>query len=458
MRSGYDLTPEVSLRPVVGPGLIYALKILKLGILELSNLISQEIEENPFLEEVEDLPPNDMMEEEKEDERSEWDDYMPFLPDLENPSPDEDRYKGIDSIAAPPPSLHEHLFWQLALSDLSEEDKEIGEMIIEQIDKSGYFRGSVDEIARSMGKSTEEVERVLSLIQKFDPPGVGARDLRECLLLQLRAGGLEGGLEWRIVKDHLEDLEGNDGIHKIAEELGVESSDIEEALELIRSLNPIPGSEYDYERAMPIIPDIIVEEGKEGYEIKVNEDPLPPIRISPYYKKIMSASDPSFENAKSFLREKLRSAMWVIKGLEQRRMNLKRVADFVINHQKEFVEKGPMFLKPLRLKDVAEELGLDQSTVSRIVANKYVQTPRGIFELRHFFDQGVGKEGNTISARSIKEMIKDLISKEDKRMALTDKEIAEILRRKGIDIARRTVAKYREELGIPSSEKRRKGG
>lgn len=458
MREGHDLIPEVSVKPAVGPGLIYALKMLKLGIMELSDLVAQEMEENPFLEEVEEPPPNDMVAEERGEEGSVWEDYMPFLPDLETPSPEEERYKGIESIAAPPPSLHEHLFWQLALSELSEEEKRIGEEIVEHIDSSGYFRGDLEEIARYMGKDKEEVEKVLTFIQGLDPPGVGARDLRECILLQLKALGLEGGIEWKIVEDHLEDLETDDGIRKISEELGIEGSKVEKAIGLIKSLNPVPGSEYEHEKAMPIIPDIIVE-GKGGeYEIRVNEDPLPPIRINPYYKKIMSNKDPSLEDVRSFLKSKFRSAMWVIKGLEQRRENLRKVAEYIINYQKDFLEKGPLFLKPLKLKDIADKLGLDPSTVSRIVAGKYVQTPRGIFELKRFFDQGIRKGKEMVSATSIKEMIRELIAQEDKRMALTDKEIAEILRRRGIEIARRTVAKYREELGIPSSEIRRRKG
>jgi RNA polymerase sigma-54 factor len=453
---------------IMTPQLQQALKILQMPRLELTNAIQIELRENPVLEEVLGLP-----EEEWEGPLAGAQEAFAFSPCKEIPlekipwdynttpyyevpqyEDDEDR-PSLEQTLSQPSNLTDYLIWQLRLTDLDDQDKKIGMLIIGNLDEHGYLQADLDSIAIECNAPLEKVESVLKKIQEFDPPGIGARDLRECLLIQVRHMGMEGSLAERIIRDHLKDLEGN-RLQQISRTLGVTLEEVVEAVEWIRGLEPKPGRLYGSEEVQYITPDVYVFKFQDDYVIVLNDDGLPKLRLSPFYVRSLNNKDLPKE-ARNYIQEKMRSAIWLIKSIHQRQKTIYKVTESIMKFQREFLDKGMDYLKPLVLKDVAIDTGLSESTISRVVTNKYVHTPQGLYELKFFFNSSIPKaDGEAVASQSVKEQIRRLIQKEDPRNPLSDQEIVEILFKRGINIARRTVAKYRMELGILPSNRRRK--
>jgi RNA polymerase sigma-54 factor len=341
------------------------------------------------------------------------------------------------------------------MSKLEDYQKEIGVHLIGNLDENGYLDVPVEEIAASTGSSTQTVTEVLKVIQRFDPVGVGARNTRECLLLQIDFLGLGGSLVERLVCDHLQDLE-NRRYEQISRALDVTTGEIVSAVSVIQSLEPMPGRGFSDDEPIYIVPDIYVMKVGDEYEIILNEDGLPKLKINSYYKDILGSKDDLSANAKAYIQEKLRSAAWLIKSIHQRQRTIYRVTESIVRFQREFLDHGITHLKPLVLRDVAEDIQMHESTVSRVTTNKYVFTPQGIFELKFFFNSSIRRvEGDDIASESVKEHIRNIIKLEDKKNPYSDEEIADILKKMNIRLARRTVAKYRETLKILPSRKRR---
>ena len=440
-----------------------ALQILQLPLMELQQVIRQELVQNPTLEEVqeekESASPAEIEKIENQDESydeetgnlieemekiaSSQELWKEYLQNLNYPAAaDSDEDKGSKPTVARP-NLQNHLIRQLQLSDCP--DYSIGELIIGNIDEDGYFHSSIQEIADSSGTATEKVEDVLSLIQTFEPAGIGARDLRECLLIQLNAKREKEPLAIKIVSEHLTELE-KKKYSQIAIKSGSDIEDIKTAVRIIAALEPKPGSKFTRHSPQYILPDVTVKKMDGNYIIIVNDSEFPALRINPFYRKLLKGK--ASPATKKYLAEKFKSALWLIKSIDQRKRTIYRVAECIVKKQKEFFDRGISSLKPLRLKDVARELNLHESTISRVTTEKYVETGQGIFELKYFFSGTLKDSESTTSTRSIKAKIERVIKNEDQNEPLADHKIAELMKKEGINIARRTVAKYREGLRI----------
>ncbi len=450
--------PRLSQQLVITPQLQQAIKLLQLNRIELQEVIREELEANPMLEEEE---PYGLEHKRPETQEGEWEEYWEGLgvetswgvrPPKRTTFDDEDRR--IEDFATRHVTLGEYLMWQLRMTALDPQQMRIGELIVGNIDDDGYLRASLEEIASSAGVRTEEVQEVLKVIQSFDPPGVGARDLRECFLLQLDQSAERDPILEAIVRDHFDDLKKGD-YRSIAEAIGVEPQEVLQAVERLRKLEPKPGRPFAPEAARVIVPDVIIYKAGDDFEVALNEDGLPRLRISRYYRQMLDEGGEGIPT--EYLKEKLRAAQWLIKSLEQRQQTLYKVTKSIVKFQREFLEKGIDYLKPLILRDVAEDVGMHESTISRVTTNKYAYTPQGLFELKFFFSGRVGDGAVEMSVRRVKKLIEEIIAKEDPRSPYSDQKIAEMLKaRYGLAIARRTVAKYRETLGIPSSKERRR--
>jgi RNA polymerase sigma-54 factor len=465
------------------PQLQQAIKLLQLSRLELEEMVSQELQENPVLEES----PAGAAE---ENQTAKPEEELPELPEKPEPARelstadkigtlDWQEYldthsnslhgsltaeAGRDEDDGPPSwestltkktSLEDHLVWQLRLSKRTPQEETIGLYIIGNLDERGYLAVSVDEVCGTTGCSAEEAESVLKKIQFFDPPGVAARDLKECLSVQLANLGLDGSIAARIVSDRLEQLE-NRKYEKLARDLGVSVEEILAASHLIASLEPRPARGYEEEEIRTIIPDVSVEKISGEWVVFLNDDGLPRLRVSSFYRRLAGQEGKEEEQARQYLQEKLRAATWLIKSIHQRQQTLYRVTQSIFKVQKDFLDSGVSQLKPMVLKDVAGDIGMHESTVSRATANKYVHTPHGLFELKYFFQSGL-KSGNgeDVASESVKDKIRSIISSEDHRKPFSDQHIAAMLSQEAIGIARRTVAKYREAMRILPSSRRR---
>jgi RNA polymerase sigma-54 factor len=457
-----------------------AIEILQLSSLELERYIEQQLTENVLLEEepsqnqeTEDASPSEQdldgevpssePAEEKESERSieeeletllaSHSDYYYEGRDLS--VSDEDGKRGfIENAPAEEESMTKNLLKQLSLSTDDPIDFKIGEWIISEINERGYFSSSLEEGAEKLGIPPEEIERVLKIIQTFTPVGIGARDLRECLLIQIDAVHDGNPLLKKIVEDHLEQL-AKKQYPKIAQALKVSVQEVQDLGATISSLEPIPGRVFGNREAIYITPDVVVKKVDNEYVVYINDDGLPKLRISPFYRKLLKEHKNN-PTTKEYIRDKLRAAQWLVKNIQQRKETIQKVAQNIVDVQRDFFDKGVAHLKPLVLKEIAERIGMHESTVSRVTTNKYMETPRGIFELKYFFSSGIASSnGETASSTSVKEIIRTLIENEDKHKPLSDQKITEILNRRGLNIARRTAAKYREELGVLSSKYRR---
>lgn len=473
------------------PMLQQAIKLLQMSALELKEVVDQEVLENPLLEisldevdneksdiqEVEQMLNNESSaqietlstwEESTEEEAEEkkftdlinWKDYFEdnpsglggfaeWDPDNETPS--------YENILTKSSSLIEHLMWQLQLSFSNEKELQVGTFIIGNIDDDGYLRIPLEDIAAETKTPLEEAEKVLAKIQNFDPPGIGARDPRECLLIQSRYLELQNTIVEKIIREDMLEFLARGKYQELANKFATTVEEIELAHKVIKRMNPRPGLEYSDEKTRYIIPDLYVYKMGEDYEVILNEEDVPRLRINSLYKSILQQNSTRVpESTRQYVEQKLRSAIWLIRSIEQRKRTIYKVGKSIIKFQKEFLDQGVHCLKPLVLRDVAEDISMHESTVSRVTTNKYMHTPRGIFELKFFFHSGLSSAtGNDISSIAVKEKIKNIILSEDTSNPYSDKEILDLLKKDGIEIARRTIAKYREDLNIPSSVKRK---
>lgn len=462
---------------VLTPQLQQAIKLLQMPHLELSEFLSQELMENPFLEELADEDSSDELTPEEKDSleiEEQYEEEEAPLEKLTNFSVDEyfeDRisdgrdmgYFNPGTITPPSfeqflskkPDLYDHLLWQLRLSHVSEQVKRVGEIIIGNIDDNGYLSASIEEICTAGKIRPEEVEEALSLIHTFDPTGVGARDIVECLLLQIQALQLQGTIVEKIIRHNMSELE-KKKYTAIAQQHGVTLNDVLAAVKVIEGLEPKPGRNFSSDTPNYVTPDVYLVKTAEGYQIILNDEGVPKLRVSSFYKNLLQHNSGFPKEDKQFLMEKMRSAVGLLKSLDQRSRTIYRVTETLLDLQQDFFEKGVHYLKPLTLKEVASTLNLHESTVSRVTSNKYLACEHGVFGFRYLFSSALSSGMGSVSSTSVKDMIKKILSEEGDRKPLSDQHIAEILKREGIVIARRTVAKYREELGIPSQIQRRK--
>ena len=480
------LSVRMSQRLIMTPSLQQAIKLLQMSKLELLDEIQQELTENPVLEEaVEEAPAAERAEREPApgetaaapdaaeaeidvDARTAFDeiDYESFFQDIEGsyvpraPVETGEALPSFENTLAEAQDLASHLIWQLDMSGASERGKEIGRAIIGNLNEDGYLRASVEELQEMGGYSTEEIERTLALVQALDPIGVAARDLVECLTIQLKHLGEEGSAAETIVRLHMDKLQ-NKRYKELAEVLDLPMDDLHAEIEIIRGLDPRPGQKYNVESSRYVIPDVYVVKIDDDYQIMLNEEGLPRLRISPVYRKMVErgGGENAPADAKEYVRNKLRSAFRLIKSLEERQRTIYKVAVSIVKHQRDFLDYGIERMRPLVLKDVADDIGMHESTVSRVVNNKYMHTHRGLFELRFFFHSGIASVhgGENVSSLTVKERIRKIVSAEDGKHPLSDAAIVKMLLGEGLQIARRTVAKYREELKIPSSGSRKEG-
>jgi len=480
------LQQRLSQQLVMTPQLRQAIKILQVSRAELETLIDQELTENPVLEENIDeklegpaeVPTvdgqNGAEEYAAEAEKPEveaassvgeidWKEYAEnYSNDIHGStghgsgSDDDDRRAALENVLVKRTLLPDHLMWQLRLSDLSDQEKEVGALIIGSLDKDGFLPLQLEEVAflADTWPDVEIVERVLGRLQDFDPPGVAARGLAECLLIQLRQlGAADDALPARIVRDYLPMLESR-RFDRLARELGVPIEQIAEATKVISVLEPKPGRDFGDSDTRYVTPDVYVQKVGDDYVVTLNEEGLPRLRVSSFYRRMLGQN--GSPEARGYIQEKMRAAAWLIKSIHQRQRTLYMVTSSIVKFQSDFLEGGVAFLRPLVLKDVADDIGMHESTVSRATAGKYVHTPQGTFELKYFFTSSLrGGQGSEVSAESVKEKIREIIAKEDAKKPLSDQYIAALLGKEQIDIARRTVAKYRELMGILPSSKRK---
>jgi len=484
---------------VMTPQLQQAIKLLQLSRMELVDLIRTEMTENPLLEEpgegeeegrAEGASPAEQQAEEaapppKEPEKSvevkgeeganeiDWDQYLDHYQLQGHTAPSnrglvEEDLPGIESSLTRKTDLYDHLEWQLRLSGLSAEEERVALLIIGNLDGDGYFRmpavdGEAEDsmasdplvrVAFESGMGVEFAEKVLKKVQEFDPAGVGARDLRECLLLQVRRINADTPEILAIIERHLRHLESKN-YAAIAKDLRISVDEVVRAVKVISQLDPKPGRAYSGEEAQYITPDVYVYKMGESYVTVLNDDGLSKLRVSNMYRQALKNGKAGA--AKDYIQDKLRSAVWLIRSIHQRQRTIYKVTESIVKFQREFLDKGIAYLKPLILRDVAEDIGMHESTVSRVTTNKYVHTPQGIYELKFFFNSAINRTGgDEIASEAVKNHIKQIVAAEDPRQPHSDQKIVEILRGKGIEIARRTVAKYREVLGILPSSKRKK--
>lgn len=453
MKLGYSLTIEQKQTLAMTPELIQAIQILQFNNQELSEFVQNELLENPVLESekpsgLEDVDIRDKIVESNYEENTykQWE-YAPN---------DDDGDYSYEQYVAIKTTLTDYLLEQLQFSKLKGDKLRAGTYIVEAIDENGYLTVSVDEIAAALSMSPKIVEKALDVVQTFEPAGVGARDLKECLIIQLASKGLLTDEIEFVINNMLEDLAANK-IAVIAKKIGIKNAEAQEISDLIKSLEPKPGAQYDSEKNIKyIIPDIYVEKIDGEYVVTNNDSSVPHLMISSYYNKLSSEAKEDDELNK-YLNNRFNSAMWLIKSIEQRKQTIYNVASAIVQYQQDFFDKGERFLKTLTLKQIAEEVDVHESTVSRSINGKYLQCSRGVFELKYFFTSGVQSSGgDSVSSNSIKSIIKEIIDGENQKKPYSDQDIAQQLKEKGIEISRRTVAKYREDMNILSSSKRRR--
>ncbi len=458
------------LHQILAPQLIQSLKMLQMPILKLEQTLRQELAINPLLEEVEVLEEEPNIESSESDvvapeptpdtgeqEKIDWDNYLGEDDEgyrvRESREPDEDRF---GDLAKATDSLYDHLKEQLSFLKLSEEQQLIGEYIIGNIGPDGYLAISVPEMADELKVPPDKIMEVLSLIQRFDPIGVGSRDLRESLLIQLREKSLENTLAYRIVDEHLRDLE-KKSMLQLAKMLSVPFEKIQKAMETIKSLSPTPAHGRFDTAALPVVPDLIIERIGEEYIVLHNDRNVPRLRINSGYKDLIKRGNSTDKNTKDYVKQKLEQARWLLNAINQRRSTMIRVMEAIIEEQHEFFEKGPAFLRPLIMDDIAQKVNMNVATISRVSSGKYVQTPLGVFEIKYFFNAGIANEdGDDLSKRSVKQRIEEIIRAEDAEHPLSDQDIFKMLQNEKIKLARRTVTKYREELKIKPARFRKR--
>ena len=466
---------SLALQQVLSPQLQQSLLVLQTPLLELRNLVQQEMETNPVLEELPDEPGPDAQDEgessvddnfKDEFEKlasldEEWRDYM-----AQSASSGADGFRSsgeakdkreffFDSIAVQE-TLHQNVLGQLNQTALNAGDRKAAELIVGNIDDNGFLQSTPEEMALNSGIAEEDFEKMLALIQGFHPPGVGARDLRECLLIQLKREGKENSLEYKIVSEHMEDL-GRRRFPEIARRMGISVEDVQKAADNIGRLNPRPGQVFAAAPQNYVLPDVTVEKVDGEYQITLNDEQIPHLRISNLYKDIIASGNTQSGEVKDYIRDKIRSGKFLIRSIHQRQQTISNIAKQIVSRQHEFLEHGRSHLKPMTMAEVADAVGVHETTVSRAVSGKYMAAPQGIFEMKYFFTPGYQTAtGESLSNTSVKEAILDLVKHENGNQPLSDNEMVEILSERGIPISRRTVAKYRSELNILPSHMRRK--
>ncbi len=463
---------------VMTPQLQQAIKLLQLSRLELAEMIEQEMEQNPALEEAstEDQPENkitalegespstekestlkEVTVEEKVGTETDWDSYINEYNSTGRVYTESEHIQApnYEAFTSAKKTLDDHLQWQLMLYGLSQEEEKIGHQIIGNLNRDGYLCSDLEEIAQTCEADIEIVENVLSVLQTFDPPGVCARDLRETLLIQVQQLGIDNPIIIEIIKHHLKNLE-NRNSKKIAKALKISVDDVRAAVKILQYLEPKPGRKFTTDEPAYITPDIYVYKFDDGFKIVMNDDGLPKLKINGFYKNAVAKGNKISKDAKNYLNEKMQSASWLIKSIHQRQKTIYLVMESILKFQSEFFEKGIAYLKPLILKDIAEDIEMHESTISRVTTNKYAYTPQGLFELKYFFNSSIGRTGGeSMASASVKDKIRLLIDNEDSERPLSDEKIATILQDSNIEIARRTVAKYRKVLNILPSNKRK---
>ena len=463
------------------PQLQQAIKLLQLSRLELEGAIRKELDENPVLEETEDIG-DDLPKTEVESNASEAPD-APAAQDASDPRTQEefewenyldtnykppqgqsggtDEIMNYENLISTTTTLNDHLHWQLGLGGFNDEEEHLVAILISYVDEDGYIKTPLTEIATEEEVDEKELTEMLPFLQEFDPAGIGARDLQECLLIQAKHIEEDTNELVKLIKEHIKDLE-KKNYNGIAKAMDVPIENVIDMCKIIYSMDPKPGRAYMPQDTQFVTPDVYVYKVGEEYMVALNEDGLPRLRISNLYKNILkgdqrAATAGGTETAQNYIQDKLRSAVWLIKSIHQRQRTIYKVTESIVKHQQDFFEKGPGFIKPMILRDIANDIGMHESTVSRVTTNKYVHTPRGIFELKYFFNSGISKtDGDSLASESVKLKIKNLVSDEDVRNPLSDQKIVELLKKEGIQIARRTVAKYRDMLKILPSSKRKK--
>jgi RNA polymerase sigma-54 factor len=469
---------KMSQQLVMTPQLQQAIKLLQLTRLELQDLVIQELENNPLLEEsteMDDVREPDSLEiaeqeheppeqtadfhevETGEDTLRDWDSYL----DGYNYSSGEQQYGGDDerpsfeNLLSKKGTLIDHLLWQLHMGQYSEMDVRVGEVIIGNVDDYGYLRASLPEIAEASSATEEDVQDVLECIQEFDPPGVAARDLRECLLIQARNLGMSGSVVEGILQNHLGDLEKRN-YKQISRALKVDMNQVLAASRIISGFDPRPGSTFSTDDVHYVSPDIFVHKVGDDYVVMLNEEGLPSLKVSTQYADVRGSGSIDTQ-AEHYISDKMRSAVWLIKSIQQRQRTIYKVAKSIIRFQREYFDRGIEYLRPLVLRDIAEDIGMHESTISRVTTNKYMQTPQGLLELKYFFNSGLStSDGDLVASESVKNKIKEIIEKENPKKPLSDQKIAEMLTNQTVNIARRTVTKYREMLNLGSSSERKR--
>lgn len=486
IRLGYDLTIEQAQKLVMTPELIQAIQILQFNTQELEAYVQEQVLVNPVLEQgqgeqehshdeqgrsgdeselrkhAEKLDASETRDERRDDEILDWKEY------IRNSSygdegyghwsdrNGENRANEYEKFVTNDVTLPEHLMFQFQFAARNKDCRHVGKYIIESLDENGYMTSTVEEIAAATSVPENKVREALDIIQGFDPAGVGASNIQECLEIQLRSReALTSEMEV-LIEEHLEDL-ANNRLGAVAKDMGLSVQDIQNMADIIRTLEPKPGRQFASEMTTKyIIPDVIVERIDDDYIVTINENSVPRLSVSPYYRKILHQADTDKQLAE-YLAERVNAATWLIRSIEQRKQTIFNVVTAVVNYQKEFFDHGSKYLKTLTLRDIAEEVGIHESTVSRSINGKYLQCQRGVFEIRYFFSAGVsGSEGEGISSNSIKEFIKEIVDGEDSKKPYSDQKMVEIFEEKGIAISRRTIAKYRDEMGILSSSRRKR--
>ena len=472
------LQARLSQKLILTPSLQQAIKLLPMSTLELVDMLNEEVVGNPLLEEVpteeqqhtdaaaqvEKADPDPVPTTEMQDT---WDDadyeyffgeyldegYRPRLPqEVKEFPPIENTLSSGDATSG---SLASHLRWQLSFQTSDEHPRDVGSAIIGNLNEDGYLVASVEEIAAMGEWPIAEVERVLTLVQHFDPVGVAARDVRERLLLQLKHLGHEGEPSEIIVSDHLALLQ-NHQLPELSRRMGTGIDNLKEHIDIVRRLEPKPGSRLSPVTSQYVIPDVSIVKLEDQYVTILNEDGMPQLRISPVYRRMLDKSSKNSDETRTYVKEKFRSALWLIKSVDQRQKTIHKVATSIIQFQREFLDRGIEHLRPLVLRDVANDIGMHESTVSRVVNNKYMHTPQGVFDLKYFFHSGIHSSyGENVSSVTIKQRIGKIIDKEDSRKPLSDSRIVRLLQGEGLVLARRTIAKYREGLRIPTSSQRK---
>ena len=455
MHQKLGLQARLTQRLVLTPSLQQAIKLLPLTTLELAEHLENEVMENPLLEEVpaqealvgeeaaaqaaEEKPTKDVLDEidvEKFfEDYFEDSDYRRTRSVVEVPE-----MPPIENTLTESPDLYDHLLWQLHMSASDAVIQEIGEAIIQNLNEDGMLQASLEEVANLGPYAAPDVERALLVIQDLDPPGVAARDLNECLRLQLKHLGLEGSVTDRMVRDHMKQLQSHQ-YSEIARHMELTPEEVGHHVEIVKHLDPRPGLKYSRDRSTYVVPDVFVVKEGDEYKIVLNDDGLPKLRISPTYKRMLETKDADTDGTRDYVKDKLRSALWLLKSVDQRQRTIYKVAESIVRHQRGFLDHGVGQLRPLVLRDVATDIGMHESTVSRVVANKYMHTPRGVYEMRFFFHSGITSTINeAVSSVSIKNRIKKLIEEKNTARPLSDSRIAEVLGAEGLPLARRTVA------------------